>query len=112
MIATLAAPGTVSPSVTDAGASAESARNLAWPELFTEVAAALLEFGDDRFLLFGLAEHQRAVLRVCRAGVVETGSEVADGLLQVLDLSLDTGQLSPGVVVRDVVCHLVTLTAY
>lgn len=78
-------------------------------ELFEEVVAALLEFGDDRFLLFGLAEHQRAVLRVCRAGVVETGTEVADGLLQVLDLSLDTGQLGAGVVVRVVVCHLFTL---
>lgn len=78
-------------------------------ELFAEVVAALLEFGDDRFLLFGLAEHQRAVLRVCRAGVVETGTEVADGLLQVLDLSLDTGQLGAGVVVRVVVCHLFTL---
>ena len=81
-------------------------------ELFAEVVAAPLELGDDRFLLFGLAEHQRAVLRVCRAGVVETGTEVADGPLQVLDLSLDPGQLGAGAVVRDVVCHLVTLTAY
>jgi hypothetical protein len=27
-------------------------------ELFAEVVAALLELGDDRFLLLGLAEHQ------------------------------------------------------
>ena len=77
-----------------------------------EVAAAQLKFSDDRLLLLRLAEHQRAVLRVCRAGVIETGSNVADGPLQVLDLFLDTGQLGPRVVVRDVVCHLVTLTAY
>jgi hypothetical protein len=73
--------GTLSRNVTDAGASARVRQELARAELFKEVAAALLEFGDDRFLLFDLTEHQRAVLRVCRAGVVETGSEVADGLL-------------------------------
>ena len=76
------------------------------------MAAALLELGDDRFLLFGLADHQGAVLRVYRAGVVEAGSEVADGLLQFLDLSLDTGKLGSRVVVRDVVGHDATLTAH
>jgi hypothetical protein len=50
--------GDGSPRATDAGAPAESARKLARPELFTEVAAALLELGDDRFLLLGLGEHQ------------------------------------------------------
>jgi hypothetical protein len=80
-------------------------------ELSAEVVAALLELGDDGFLLLGLAEHQRAVLRVCRSCVAEAGTEVTDRLLKVLDLSLDAGELGAGVVVRDVVCHLSTLRA-
>src|SRR4051794_20392107 len=80
-------------------------------ELFAQVVAALLQLSNDRLLFLGLAEHQRAVFRIQRPRVVETRPEVLDGLLEVLELLLDSDQLGADILVRWVIGHPFTLAA-